>query len=658
MRIFLCVLASFCSFSLWNAFGVEEASDEEASARMKEIVITATRSETEILDAPAHVTVISEEEIKQSGARDLSDILNRQAGIYIHDNGPFGAQKSISIRGSESAQVLLLLNGIRLNDSRQGGINLANIPVDSIEKIEIVRGGTSALYGSDAVGGVINIITKKEADNKLVIKVENGSYIPQKAVKVTEGPVEEEVEAQISDLFDTQIVNIQYSRKVKDVNVVTAGSFTRADNAFIWEDATYGKRKRINADFIGGDVYAGVMFPFQNGQLDVAGTFVYNDVGAPGEADPASFYFSTDANQQNTSIITHVRYNTAELFSEYLSFDAKIFYKYSRLDFEDPPTLKSSHTLNTVGIDAVQELSSFDFFSLVYGGNILYDTVDSTEIEKEKRFSGGIFLETPLYFFPRFTITPALRYDLYSDFPNSVNFKLSGVYNLSRFTSLKASVAKSYRAPTFNDLYWPEDPWSKGNPDLDPETGYSLEIGISTIRDTLRLDVYGFARYMIDNINWAPGAGGKWTPTNIGSSFYPGIELNGDLNILKNVWLNGSYTFIYSYLLETTFAEYTVSDDKRVPYTPVHSITAGVEYRDGVNLARFEGEFVGKQYEDEANTLVIDSYLVLNAHFRRVLTDKLSLLLSINNILNKSYETVYDYIMPSLFIRTGIEITL
>jgi len=649
-KICLFLTAFICPFSLIFA--------EEEVVRVEEVVITATRTEAEILDAPGHITVITEEEIKQMGAKDLSDILIQQAGIYIHDNGPFGAQKSISIRGSESAQVLLLLNGIRLNDSRQGGANLANIPVHSIEKIEIVRGGTSALYGSDAVGGVINIITKKEAENKLVIRVENGSYIPQKAVKVSEGSVVEEVEAQISDLFDTQIVNIQFSRKVNDINVVTAGSFTRANNAFIWKDATYGKRKRINADFLGGDIYAGVMFPLQNGQLDMAGTFVYNDVGAPGEADPGSLFFSTDANQQNTSINGHIRYNTADFFSDYLSFDAKVFYKYSRLDFEDPPDPKSSHTLNTVGLDVVQELSSFDFFSLIYGGNILYDTVDSTEIEKKDRFSGGLFLETPLYFFPRFTITPALRYDLYSDFPNSLNFKLSGVYNLSRSTSLKASVAKSYRAPTFNDLYWPETPYSKGNPDLDPETGYSLEIGLSTIKDKLQFDVYGFARYMIDNIDWAPGSDGMWTPTNIGSSFYPGFELNGDINFFKNFWLNTSYTFIYSYLLESTSADYTLSDDKRVPYVPAHSIIAGLEYRDDVNLARLEGEYVGKQYEDEANASAIESYFVLNAHFKRVLTDKLSLLLSIDNILNNSYETVDDYIMPSLFIRTGIEITL
>jgi vitamin B12 transporter len=656
MRTILCVLISLCALSLWDAFGNENASEEEAPARMQEIVITATRSQIEILNAPAHVTVITEDEIKQSGVKDLSDILIRQAGIYVHDNGPFGAQKSISIRGSESAQVVVLLNGIRLNDSRQGGTNLANIPVDSIERIEIVRGGTSALYGSDAVGGVVNIITKKEADNKLVLRVENGSYIPQKAVKVYEGPVEEEEAAQISDLFDTQIVSMQFSRKVNNVNVVTAGSFTRANNAFIWEDTAYGKRKRINADFIGGDIYTGVMFPLQNGQLDMAGTFVYNDLGAPGETDPASPYFSTDANQQNTSMIAHIRYTTAEFFSEYLSCDTKVFYKYSGLDFEDPPTPMSSHTLNTVGLDVVQELSAFNFFSLIYGTNILYDTVDSTEVKKKDRFSGGFFLETPLYFFPRFTITPALRYDIYSDFPNSLNFKLSGVYNLSSSTSLKASVAKSYRAPTFNDLYWPEDLWSKGNPDLDPETGYSLEIGLSTIRDKLQFDIYGFARYMINNIAWASDT--KWTPTNIGSSFYPGFELNGDLNFLNNFWLNANYTFIYSYLLKGTSGRYTLSDDIRVRYTPVHSLTAGVEYRDGVNLARLEGEFVGKQYEDEANTKVIDSYFVLNAHFKRVLTNKLSLLLSVDNILNNYYESVYDYIMPSLFIRTGIEITL
>lgn len=638
---------------------------DDEPIRAKEVVISATRTVMEVLDAPGHVTIISKEDIQDMNAKNIADVLHSQAGIKINNYGGEGAQKTLSMRGSASAQVLVLLNGVRLNDSRQGGANLINIPIDNIEKIEIVRGGTSALYGSDAVGGVINIITKKEADNKLRVKVENGSYIPQKSVKVLEGPVEEEIDAQAKDLFDTQKVSVQYSRKVKNIDVVTSGSFTRANNEYIWNDDEFidDQRRRVNTDFIGGDLYSGVSIPFETGGLDVTGVFAYNDAGAPGsiDPDPLNYYFSTDADQQNTSLTGNIHYYTPIFFSDFLSFDSKLFYKYSKLEFQNPtsiqnPTssIESSHTLHTVGFDFVQEVSSFDLLSLIYGGNILYDTVESTEISTKERVSGGIFVEVPLYFFPLLTFTPVVRYDLYSDFPNSLNFKLSGVYNLSDDTSIKASVSKSYRAPTFNDLFWPNDGFSEGNPDLDPETGYAAEVGISMMKERFEVDGFAFTRYVIDGIDWAD-TGPFWQPSNVGKAIYPGAEINGNFHFLHNFSFALNYSFIYSFILEGSTVDYDLSDDKRVRNVPVHQMGAAIEYRDKRNTGRLEAEYMGKRYTDEENTDEVDSFVVLNAHYQRKLSDHFTMFVSGENILNTVYEVMDGYVMPSLFIRTGLE---
>jgi outer membrane cobalamin receptor len=544
--------------------------------------------------------------------------------------------------------------------------NLVNIPIDNIEKIEIVRGGTSALYGSDAVGGVINIITKKEADNKIKVKVENGSYIPQKSVKLLEGPVglvEENEEAQAINLFDTQKISVQYSRKVKNIDVVTSGSFTRAKNAYIWNDDEIidDQRKRVNSELIGGDLYTGVSIPFETGGLDVTGVFAYNDTGAPGSVDPLDPKFSTDADQQNTSFTGNIHFYTPLFFSDFLSFDSKLFYKYSKLEFQNPlsfqnPTsIDSSHTLHTVGLDYVQEVSSFDLLSLIYGGSILYDEVKSTDISSRERVSGGIFVEVPLYFFPLVTLTPVVRYDLYSDFQNSLNFKLSGVYNLSDDTSIKASVSKSYRAPTLNDLYWPNDGFSEGNPDLDPETGYAAEVGISMMKERFKVDAFAFTRYVIDGIDWAETAPFFWQPSNVGKAIYPGAEINGNFHFIPRLSLILNYTFIYSFVLEGSTVDYDISDDKRALNVPVHQLGAAIEYRDKKNLTRLEAEYMGKRYADEENTDEIDSFVVLNAHYQRKLSDHFTMFVSGENIFNTVYEVIDGYVMPSLFIRTGLE---
>jgi len=134
-----------------------------ADMQMNEVVVTATKTEQKPEDVTQSVTVITADDIKKSGATNVGDILSTTPGATVTNYGPLGALQSIELRGSSYQQVLVLLNGMRLNSGSAGGFDLSELPVslDSIERIEIVRGPASALYGSDAMGGVINIITKK-----------------------------------------------------------------------------------------------------------------------------------------------------------------------------------------------------------------------------------------------------------------------------------------------------------------------------------------------------------------------------------------------------------------------------------------------------------------------------------------------------------------
>ncbi len=150
------------------------ASADDADLKMEQIVVTATRTATTILDSPDNVTVITAEELSAAGVATAAEALEAVAGVEIADSGTAGSVKSVRIRGSASAQVLVLVDGVRMNDSRQGATDLSLLPVEMIERIEVVRGGTSALYGADALGGVVNIITKNRADRTLTLSVTNG----------------------------------------------------------------------------------------------------------------------------------------------------------------------------------------------------------------------------------------------------------------------------------------------------------------------------------------------------------------------------------------------------------------------------------------------------------------------------------------------------
>ncbi|MGQ9615512.1 MAG: TonB-dependent receptor plug domain-containing protein [Spirochaetota bacterium] len=654
--LFLCA-AVFSSFLFTGRL---QAHEEETKIEVEEIVVTATRVETSVLDAPAHITIITEEEIARFGARNFAEIINRHAGVTINDYGPEGSLKSASIRGSDSSGVLVLIDGIRINDSRQSGVDLSLIPIDMIERVEIIRGGTSALYGADAVGGVINIITKKKADNILNISIQNGSYIPRKAFKVYEGDVREKVNASMLDLLDTQKVTLGYSRELGKASVVTAGSFTRANNAFVWKDDEYinDYRKRINADLLGGDIYTSLTLPAFGGNFDLTGMLGYSKRGVPGVIDPLSFALSTDATQKNTNTNIYARYNTNRFISDLLTLDAKVFYRFSSLGYKNPDELypeDSLHKTHSAGIDISQELIAFENIAPIYGGNLYLDLLDSTDIGTKERVSGGIFLEVPIYPFQRLTIIPSIRYDIYSDFPDNFSYKLDGVYSLSETASLKAGFAKSYRAPSMNDLYWPSDPYVEGNPDLKPETGYNGEIGISVRKNALSFDLFAFTRYMYDKIEWTSGPDYVWRPYNIGESFYTGSEAEGSMEVIKGLWFNLSYTLTYSFVLKGKTESYSISDDKRVPFVPLHSLNGSVRYSPGKNNFTLGARAESKRFIDEANTESTDPYMVLNASYSRAFSDDLSITVAVDNLLNSNYEIMDGYIMPPLFIRAGLE---
>ena len=158
-------------------------------------------------------------------------MLSAQSGVLVNDYGPQGQTKTVSIRGSTSSQILVLVDGIRLNSSFDGWVDLSRIPVDAIDHIEIVRGGASSLWGTGAIGGVINIITKKSDKPQINISLSNGSYLPHDAYAVTETG-QSLAAANPMSLVDNQNINLSLAGRLGDLGLTAGGSFTRAANAF------------------------------------------------------------------------------------------------------------------------------------------------------------------------------------------------------------------------------------------------------------------------------------------------------------------------------------------------------------------------------------------------------------------------------------------
>jgi vitamin B12 transporter len=638
---------------------------QDASLSLDQIVVTATRIAGTILASPDHVTVVSGEQL--ASAVSVAEALQQVAGVSVTDNGTAGSVQSLSLRGSTAAQVLILVDGVRLNDSRQGGADLSQIPVENIERIEIVRGGTSALYGADAVAGVVNIITKDKADRPFKLTLSNGSYIPRDAV-TWDGLTKTPVAANFLDLVDTQRLGARLSQSFGVVDLLLSSSFTRAANGFVWYDdlVVDGYRRRFNAGLLQGDGTLSLTAPAGEGRTGLKLQAGYSDTHAPGSVA----YVLTEAGQQISSVQAQAFLQMPQLGRTPLSLDARLFYKYHSLGYQDPISSEDDlHNLHTVGLDVSQKLALADWLQVVYGGNAVFDAVDSTSIGRKIRQNGGFFLEVPFYL-GALTLIPTVRYDLYSDFANSLTYKLAAVLAVSDSISLKASGARSYRAPTLNDLYWPYSEVSLppydwitvGNPSLTPETGFTGDLGMTIVKKRVEASLFAFVRYVMDGIQWQDQNPDPFIdyvlPVNIGRALFPGAEADLSLQLLPGLRLSASYTFLYSFVLKGASASYSFADDKRAIYSPVYKASLALSYEDKRTRLGVDAEYVGERFADEANATRLAPYLVLNAQARRVVSDHLSLTLEGKNLLNQVYQTANGYVMPPMSFWLGAELLL
>jgi vitamin B12 transporter len=677
-----------CLFAFVGLLFRPLAAGAQQTPELNEVVVTATRIESPIIESPSAISVISSADLAAPGARDLSVVIAGQAGTIVNDYGPIGATKSVSLRGSTSDQVLVLLDGVRLNSGRVSSVDLSTIPLEIIDRVEILRGEASTIYGSGAIGGVINIITKKADRPQITASVTNGSFLPHAANSVSADystyPYTYTVAPAVSsllDLVDTQQVQLSMAGKLGDAGLIGGGSLTRSANGFTWYDPSQinGWRRRTNADLLSGNANLGLDVPFFGGSLTAKTFFDTSNTGTPGSV----YYPSAAGRQYDNSAAGILGWKADRFLRDDLSLDVKASYKYDDLQFNDPAFPPASdHRTQTAGLDVTQRFAAFDTVSFIYGGGASYDYVDSTNYSGPKdRLNLSGFLSAPVTLAEGLTVTPSARYDYFSDFIGSFSFSLSGVLLLSDQSSLRAAVASAYRVPALNDLYWydplgPSDPYgySTGNPALRPETSYSSEVGWSMITPRISIDASVFTRFVLDNIVWLYDASmnppyGAYLPENLTKALYPGAEIHAKVSIFGPLSIEGSYTFDYSFLLNDGTTELSLADNRRVPYAPVHSASLALRWNGEVFAAGIEGQYVSDKYTDRPNTSawMIHGYFVANADLKYRVSDQVTLTLAGKNLLNTLYYTQSGinsagspldpgYPMPPFSIEAGMQL--
>jgi outer membrane cobalamin receptor len=607
---------------------VSIASAEENDSdviKLDEIIVSATRTQSSLDRISASSSVVTEKQIKNSTANDLGDLLSSNNVVQMLDYGP-GSTASVSLRGASAAQVLVLVDGKRINDSRAGGADLDGISTASVERIEIIRGGQSAIYGADALGGIINIITKKPKKPTAQAWSNLGSY-------------------------GSQSFGLEASERVKSFSGTMSVSKTASKSDFPYQNKFGESLIRKNADFTRRNAFAKLVWDASKSTLlELSASHYFSNSGSP---DTIGFDTkATKIDKTNDLSLNFEHEVTPQISYKFSAYDRLATMHYIATDlFPSDDT----HKVDSKGVELQVHPLQKTSFPIVSGIAFLNEDVNSTAIEHRERQTLSAYVQQEIRkdikqdYLKSISLFPAFRWDYYSDFDAGFSPKIGILASFGSNFSLKANAGKSYRAPTMNDLYWPSSAMTSGNPNLKPERSTDADVGaqiqLSNNISTIRLGGTYFLSNVSDGIHWTPGQNDKWMPMNFSKINTSGIET--ELHLLFSLW---KMTDILNIDTSYNFVDAKDSLGKQLIYRPRHSVGYTVRISTENLWIQTQGIYQSKRYYTTENTKWLEPFMKHDIQIgteRRMWNGtKLGLNAEIKNILNKNYQLVSDYPLP------------
>ena len=612
-----------------------------------EVSVTAESWSPAALAPGGSVVVVTAAEIEESGAKNAAEALASVPGFHSLDYGNPGSVRAPSLRGASSGQVLVIVDGVRRNDARWGGVDLGDIPAESIERIEVLKGGASSLYGADAVGGVIVITTKRGGDPRLALTAENRMY---PAAPGTDSAY----------LYAGQRFGFSADLRLGAAGLTAAAALERAGDSFPAAAAGGSILERENAGYLGGSASLGLEVPALGGILSAGFSGRYADFGVPGSDD----YPSPNAEQRNRDLRGTAAWSSDALAGGRLALDASAFGAWSRMEFEDPDwATDDRHDTLSAGTDLRFRILAGETLEIPVGLEFRYDGAESTKMGAPRRYHAGIYAAPVLMAGRALKISPSVRFDWYDDYPAGLTYALGISAAISESVTMKATGGRSYRAPAFNDLYWPSEVYdygtegyrTMGNPDLLPETSWYIEAGVEVETRRISVSANLFSRYITDLISWLNTFDGYWydsMPENLSAAAFFGADALASLYI-GPVTIATSYSLLLSYDLADGR---TAADDLRVANLPVHAVKLEPSIKSGYITVILRGSWRSERYQSPALTL--DPVLLLGARIQVDASRSASFYLDGDNLLNAAYSEMNHYPMPGITLKAGVKLTL
>lgn len=623
----------------------EEKLDED----IEEIVVTATRTKKSIKNVGSSITVIGNEQIENSKAQLVSDVLRQVPGLEVRRNGGIGGTTNIHIRGGTPNQTLVFIDGVQLNSPTDGSFNFADLTTDNIERVEILRGPQSTLYGSEAIGGVVNIITKKGAGPATAtLSSEYGSHETYKeTVNFSAGTEKFDYSGSISYL-KTSGISFASSRSFTETTVLeetpigdgeaTIGPIITSTPNSREEDGytNFTGSIRLGRNFLDdGRVDTTLRIMHAEFDLDAfIGGKAVDDENRRQEKD--NIFWSAKAEKTLFDIWTPsilVSVNDTELETIDLTGESREVLIPTRL-------WRAEHQsdINVTDFDTVTLGFEYEVQEGENQGPV-------TTIDKQIIYNRAAFIQNQIKLFDSIDWTMGLRYDRHSSFGVHYTYRSTLSYTLENIrTRFHGSWGKGFRAPDLNELFFP----NSGNPDLNPEESKGWDIGAEYefIKNKLTIDVTYFQNDFTDLIVSTPQPDGTSMAENVGKAEAEGFE--------------SSLTYKPSNIL-SFIGTYTYSDtkdrDKNRPLSRIPrnraTLTMNVHPLEKLNI-NLTGLMVRDRINSDGSDM--EDYWLADLSLRYDISELITANIRSENLFDRDYEEIDGWSSLDQTIYAGIDI--
>ncbi len=586
-----------------------QAAPTTQQATLPTLFVTADRVANDAAQISADTTVIGREEIEQSQKSSVADLLRDQAGIHVAATGGPGKATSVFIRGANSGQTLVLIDGVRVGSVTLGSFDWANLSTADVERIEIVRGPQSSLYGADAMGGVIQIFTRKgKMGSHITAHAEAGSYSTASASSTVSGGSDGGAHYAIT----------ANSMRTDSVSAAAKG----AENDPYRQTTVSGR----------------LTLPVGEGEVELLARNVDGKTSLDGFPAP-SFTLADVLNFTSDTRQSVMSARISYPLTDYLDSTLQLSRSLDEVTGHDPAGgFNNSDFRTRINQITWQNHLDLDALSLLVGLDIHQDKGNSGSAGFARSLTQKAGFASLAWHADWLDLNGAVRYDSNSASNNKTTYKAGLAVHPMGGVKISANYGTGFKAPSINDLYFPASAFSGGNPNLRPETSRSWDVGLyyqyRGDGSDAAFSAVWFDQRFHDLIVWQSDPVTFFSsPVNIGRASTRGLELSGRIHV-GFAYLQGMYTFLNA---RDTISNALLPRRAR----DKGSITVGV------NLAGLNTEVswlvVGPRFSSTGNRKPMRGYRKTDVRVSYAVNKQWKLTARVDNLNNKTYEEVSGY---------------